>query len=332
LRDVSKVFQGILMTKPPKGSTVPTALPQPESMVKIWIHETCRVFYDRLSNDIDRNIFKDNMQKIWYGTLKSEWTVKEIFEENMLVFCDFMRRGLELDERNYEEVKEANKLKKTIDDYMTEEADKPMNLVLFRDAIDHACRICRILRQLRGHAMLIGLGGSGKKALTKLGAVLAGTNVEMVEPKNDYGNAQFRKDLYEKMLRAVTGKKPLCFLFPDTHMIKESFLEDINNLLNSGEVPNLLDKERLAEISTVMPDVMKRDNVNKETYAYWVEKVRSHLHIVLAMSPVGDKLRNRIRMFASLVNCCTIDWINPWPEDALLSVSEMAIKEMDIKM
>lgn len=48
-----------------------------------------------------------------------------------------------------------------------------------------------------------------------------------------------------------------------------------------------------------------------------------NLHICLAFSPVGDLLRVRMRLFPSLVNCCTIDWLNPWPEDALYTVSKM---------
>jgi dynein heavy chain len=37
--------------------------------------------------------------------------------------------------------------------------------------------------------------------------------------------------------------KPIVFLFSDTQISKESFLEDINNILNNGDVPNLFETE-----------------------------------------------------------------------------------------
>lgn len=40
------------------------------------------------------------------------------------------------------------------------------------------------------------------------------------------------------------------------------------------------------------------------------------------MSPVGDALRVRCRMFPSLVDCCTLDWFAAWPREALISVSQ----------
>lgn len=43
-------------------------------------------------------------------------------------------------------------------------------------------------------------------------------------------------------------------------------------------------------------------------YNYFIDRVRQNLHVVLAMSPIGDAFRNRLRMFPSLINCCTIDW------------------------
>ena len=51
------------------------------------------------------------------------------------------------------------------------------------------------------------------------------------------------------------------------------------------------------------------------------QKTRQNLHIVLAFSPVGEKLRNRCRQFPSIINCCTIDWFERWPNEALSSVA-----------
>lgn len=56
-----------------------------------------------------------------------------------------------------------------------------------------------------------------------------------------------------------------------------------------------------------------KDSKISDTYQYFVERVRSQLHIVLALSPIGNALRVRMRMFPSIINCCTIDWLNPWP-------------------
>lgn len=54
-----------------------------------------------------------------------------------------------------------------MDDYNQISTTK-LKLVLFMDAIQHVCRITRILRQPLGNALLLGMGGSGRQSLTKL--------------------------------------------------------------------------------------------------------------------------------------------------------------------
>lgn len=65
-------------------------------------------------------------------------------------------------------------------------------------------------------------------------------------------------------------------------------------------------------------------------YNYFIERVKSNLHVVLAMSPIGDAFRSRLRMFPSLINCCTIDWFMAWPEDALEMVARKFLEEIEL--
>lgn len=62
----------------------------------------------------------------------------------------------------------------------------------------------------------------------------------------------------------------------------------------------------------------------------YLDRVKQNIHVVLAMSPLGEIFRNRLRMFPSLVNCCTIDWFTEWPEEALLNVARGSIADSDL--
>lgn len=124
-----------------------------------------------------------------------------------------------------------------------------MNLVLFKDAIEHLARLARVLRQQRGHYMLVGVGGSGKKSITNLGSLLAGCKVDTIEQKKVYGKKEFKEDLFRMMCKVAIDNQLIAFSFADTQILQESFLEDVNNLLNAGEVPNMLNKDDLEYIN-----------------------------------------------------------------------------------
>lgn len=119
----------------------------------------------------------------------------------------------------------------------------------------------------------------------------------------------------------------------DSQILDETFLEDINNLLNTGEIPNLMlpeDKDKMqSEIRTVITD-QKRVETSELCNQLFISRIREFFHICLCMSPVGDTLRIRCRKFPSLVNCCTLDWFSRWPEEALLFVSRAFLKNLEL--
>jgi len=57
-----------------------------------------------------------------------------------------------------------------------------------------------------------------------------------------------------------------------------------------------------------------------------------NIHLIIAMSPLGDIFRTRLRMFPSLVNCCTLDWFTEWPEEALVEVAKGYLSENDLEL
>ena len=75
---------------------------------------------------------------------------------------------------------------------------------------------------------------------------------------------------------------------------------------------------------------MKRPETPDNRYQTYIERLRDNFHIILCMSPVGDLLRIRCRKFPSLVNCCTLDWFDNWPEEALLNVSTRFLQDIEI--
>lgn len=84
------------------------------------------------------------------------------------LFGDFLRP----DDPVYTEIPDVETMKHhvdaTLNEYNVEAGILPMDLVLFKDALEHISRIHRVIRQPRGNVLLVGMGGSGRRSLTKV--------------------------------------------------------------------------------------------------------------------------------------------------------------------
>jgi dynein heavy chain len=318
LRDLSKVVQGMLQMNYSKYASL-------NDLVRLWAHEHSRIFYDRLVNDKDRATFFE----ILLTNLKAE-TGQDMTKEEVdgLIFSDITDPTKE-----YSEVTDmAELLQKAelyLNAYNSSTSKRKLELVFFTDALKHLCRISRVLKQPRGNCLLIGVGGSGRQSLTRVAKAVNNYDYFMIEITKNYKEQKWREDLAVLLKSAGKDNKKCIFLFSDTQIVYESFLEDINNILNTGEVPNLWKVEDIDQICQDLRPLavqMKREDNKDSLLELFVHQVRENLHIVLTFSPVGDKLRERCRQFPSIIDCCTIDWFERWPDEALMSVAVNQIK------
>ena len=147
----------------------------------------------------------------------------------------------------------------------------------------------------------------------------------------------WKNDLKKVLKRAGANGKKVVFLFTDQQIKDEAFLEDISMILTTGEVPNLFASDEKAELLERVQLTAKEQGQDigetsfSNLYSIFLGNVKQNLHIVLAMSPIGDSFRNRLRMFPSLINCCTIDWFTEWPEDALDKVATKFLEDTDME-
>ncbi|XP_051776026.1 dynein axonemal heavy chain 3-like isoform X1 [Erpetoichthys calabaricus] len=345
-RDFSRVIQGLLLLK---SDVISAGTEGARKLMRLWIHETHRVFCDRLVDDKDRQLFFRIVKGVVQAQFKEKMSTlfshmvigREVQPQDLrgLFFGDYLTpRSENKTRRFYNEILDTAQLKLNMEHYL-EELNKlsktPMDLVMFQFAIEHVSRLCRIFKQPWSHALLIGIGGSGRQSSTRLAAFVSEMELFQITIQKSYCISEWREDIRRVLRKAGLSGTPSVFFFADHQIKEESFLEDISSLLNTGDIPGLFDSEEQMDLIEKMRQLIPadvRDDAVTPTKLYkdFLQRVRSNLHIVLAFSPIGEAFHNHLRQFPTLVNCCTIDWFQAWPEDALEKVACYFLDDVDM--
>ncbi|KAM4746905.1 dynein axonemal heavy chain 3-like [Rhinophrynus dorsalis] len=346
LRDFSRVIQGVMLLKP---GEVPQSTEGAHKLMRLWIHEVYRVFCDRLVSSQDRKTFfhivKNVVQSQFKEKLPHLFTHfvigRDIQDDDMrcLFFGGYqVTKNAEKSEKHYNEIMDMEGLKNCMQNYLLNfnaNSKAPMNLVMFQFAIEHISRISRVLRLPCGHALLIGIGGTGRQSATKLAAFMGDFELFQVSIQKSYTVNEWKEDLKKVLRAAGQDGTPTVFLFADHQIKDESFLEDINMILSTGDIPTLFNNEEKLEVLEKMSQLLpasesQSENTPFDLHSKFKNRIKRNLHIVLAFSPTGEAFLSRLRHFPSLVNCCSIDWFQAWPEDALEKVANHFLDDVEM--
>ncbi|KAM7360514.1 dynein heavy chain at 93AB isoform 2-T2 [Cochliomyia hominivorax] len=314
LRDISNVFQGLLFS-------TTDCLPTATDLIRLWQHETQRVYADKLIDEKDI----DSFTKMQHDIVKKSF---EEIDESVIfdkpnIYCHFAGG---IGEPKYMPIKGWTELHKLLTEAMSSYNDlvAAMNLVLFEDAMMHVCRINRILESPRGSALLVGVGGSGKQSLARLAAFISSLEVVQIQLKKGYGINDLKNEFSGLYLKAGLKNVGIMFLMTDAQIPNEDFLVLINDMLSTGEIPDLFPDDEIENIIAGVRNEVKGAGLvdsRENCWKFFIDRVRKQLKIVLCFSPVGSTLRVRSRKFPAIINATSINWFHEWPQEALISVA-----------
>lgn len=188
-----------------------------------------------------------------------------------------------------------------------------------------ASRASRPRRAGSTAATLVGVGGSGKQSLTRLSAHISRASCFQITLTKTYNQASLIEDL-RTLYRSAGACKQTVFLFTESEIKSETFLELLNSVLMTGEVPGLFAKDEMMAMTADLRGSFLKNRAGLEDTQdnlkqYFTDCVRDNLHLMLCMSPLNPKFPERARRFPGIISSPTIDWFLAWPEEALVAVS-----------
>ena len=328
MRELSRVFQGIMLVP---QSTLKTGGYRCEqnltsftgggsTLLRIWKHECSRVFSDKLTNLKDKAVydkFMDAQLLESFGPELAELCKPPMYMVNFLRPDVFDEEGVMIEEapKIYEPGGSLEDIRPIVQTFLekhnAENPAKRMELVLFNDALEHLLRINRLMETPRGSGLLVGVGGSGKQSLTRLSSYISRCKQFQITLTKQYNKSSFLEDMQVLYRSAGHQRKPTTFLFTESEIKDEVFLEYINSMLMTGEIPGLFAKDEIMAITADLRNAFVKERIGMEDSQdnlkqYFIDKVRDNLHIFICMSPMNPKFPVRARKFPGIVSCPTI--------------------------
>ncbi|CAE7882670.1 ODA11 [Symbiodinium sp. KB8] len=338
IRHMSGVFSGLLKAKPSEFMDA-------EKLVLLWIHESERIYGDRLVSMADLKKLRQLTEKI-AKQMFSKHNLQKYFQEKNpepIIFAPFSRGHHNMEDGGvYDKIKDMERLSQILQEAMRDyDSTFPsMDLVLFEDAMKHVARISRIISSPSGHPLLVGVGGSGRQ--------------HMIIITSSYGLNDLKTDLQYMYKRAGEKDEGVMFLFTDNQIADERFFVFFNDLLSSGEITDLYPSEDKDSIRNAVRSAAKGmgivDTPDNLRLGLTIPSPQEPAHVAVSARPF-QLLAFSGRMWAAWGNCfggvdVKVLWcfpsvavyvciftnhnmFQPWPEDALLNVAQKFLTKLD---
>ena len=293
-----------------------------EELVRLWAHEALRLFHDRLITDEEKRWCDEQVDEVARKHFPA--VDLSVSLKRPMLYSNWLSKTYQSVDRNILRDFVGARLKV----FYEEELNVP--LVIFDDVLEHVLRIDNVLRHPMGHLLLVGESGAGKTVLSRFVSWMNGLTVYQIKANNRYTIQQFDEDLRALLRRVGVEGEKICFIFDESNALSSAFLERMNALLASGEVPGLFEGDELTQLLSACRDSFIRSPTDSEGLIMYSEDeiwrrftrlVQRNLHVVFTMNPAASDFQQKCTTSPALFNRCVVDWFGTWSQSALAQVA-----------
>lgn len=298
-----------------------------EELVRLWAHEALRLFQDRLITDDEKSWCNEQLDAVarkYFPGIDVDTCL-----QRPMLYSTWLKKTYQSVGKEELQTFVAARLRV----FYEEELDVP--LVIFDDVLEHVLRIDNVLGHPMGHLLLVGESGVGKTVLARFVSWMNGLSVFQIKATNKYTIDQFDDDLRALLRRVGIDGEKICFIFDESNALSYAFLERMNALLASGEVPGLFEgDDRTQLMSACREAYSQREGVmmdsEDELWRHFTRTVQRNLHVVFTMNPAFSDFENRCTTSPALFNRCVVDWMGTWSQEALVQVGHEFTTKLDV--
>uniref|UniRef100_A0A8D0H431 Cytoplasmic dynein 2 heavy chain 1 n=1 Tax=Sphenodon punctatus TaxID=8508 RepID=A0A8D0H431_SPHPU len=306
-----------------------------DNVLEIVAYEACRLFRDKIVGAKDFQVFDNILKKVFQGDWSSD--ILDNMADNFFVTWGarheagaviapgqvFPPHGRPLGKLNSTDLKDV--IKKGIIHYGRD--NQQIEILLFQEVLDYVSRVDRVLSFPGGSLLLAGRSGVGRRTVTSLVSHMHGAVLITPKISRGYELKQFKNDLKHVMQLAGIEAQQVVLLLEDYQFVHSTFLEMVNSLLSSGEVPGLYTIEELEPLLSPLKDQASQDGFTGPVFNYFTYRVQQNLHVVLIMDSANLNFTINCESNPALHKKCQVLWMESWSESSMKKIPEMLFTE-----
>uniref|UniRef100_A0A4W6FB67 Cytoplasmic dynein 2 heavy chain 1 n=1 Tax=Lates calcarifer TaxID=8187 RepID=A0A4W6FB67_LATCA len=207
--------------------------------------------------------------------------------------------------------------------------NRELDLLLFREVCDFVSRVDRVLSRPGGSLLLAGRSGVGRHTATCLVSHMHGYTLFTPKISRGYNLKHFNNDLKTVMQLAGLEGQQVVLLLEDYQFVHPAFLEMVNSLLSSGEVPGLYTPEELEPLLSSLKDSASQDGFTGPLYNYFSYRIQKNLHIVLIMDCSNSNFTINCESNPAFYRKCSVQWMEGWSESSMKKIPELLLAKTE---